>query len=584
MSNRELKFNHLLVIIIFGFVFAFPGFQVFAENDFVNEACTVPIVNNLHKYLRNEEVVALQTLLQVEPTGFFGTTTYEAVVSFQEKYSEEILKPLGLTKGTGFVGPYTRAQISKLCGAVEKTSIVNTSIVTEMDAESVAMESLAPSGFWTLFKSTYFHEANLWFFIAFLILIVFGINFTLWGIIGLLRIIFDAFNSKKYDPDLFTGNLIKKEEVAVIIPAHNEEVVIADTLGSIIRLVSSNNIFVISDGSKDRTAEIASKFNVNVMESNPGSGKAGALDKCVKYFDIINRYKAVIFLDADTRLSHGYLNSALPFFNDPEIVAVAGYASTIWNPKNMNWRQLLFVSHRDRIYFLTQRFLKFGQTWKHTNVTPIVPGFASIYRTSILEQIDMNPPGLVIEDFNMTFEIHHKKLGKVAHHPKVVGYTQDPDNAVDYFKQVKRWQLGFWQTIRLHGFWTSKFWIALFLQLTEVLLESIVFLLLPFVIFFCSIALLVNEILLPDILSLFMGVKFMNFYYLLWVYALGIWIADYVVTILVAIAHKRKHYLLVGLAFPAIRFLDSIAFISGIFKAFVVKSTGKWVSPTRRKN
>lgn len=577
MITRKPKFNYLLAVIIFGFIFAFSGFQVYAEGDFVDGACAVPIVSNLHKYSSGDEVVALQKILHVKATGFFGSTTYDAVVGFQNKYKQEILQPLGLSEGTGFVGPYTRAKLSELCGAVVTESPLVSNTVSDM-------ESLASSDFWKLFKDTYFHEANIWFFIAFLILIVFGINFTLWGIIGFIRLVYDFFNKGKYKPHPVTGDSIREGEVAVIIPAHNEELVIADTLNSILTLIKKENVFVVSDGSKDATANIARSFNVNVLENEVGSGKAGALDKGIQHFDLINRFKAVILLDADTRLKHTYLKSALPFFNDPEIVAVAGYAATIWNPKKMNWNQLLFVSHRDRIYFLTQRFLKFGQTWKYTNVTPIVPGFASIYRTSIINKIDMNPPGLVIEDFNMTFEIHHKKLGKVAHHPKVVGYTQDPDNAQDYFKQVKRWQLGFWQTIRLHGFWTSKFWIALFLQLTEVLLESIVFLLLPFVLFFCSIALLVNEILLPDILSLFMGVRFMNFYYLLWVYALGIWIADYVVTIFVALAHKRRHYLLVGFAFPAIRFFDSIAFISGIFKAFVVKSTGKWVSPTRRTN
>ncbi len=28
--------------------------------------------------------------------------------------------------------------------------------------------------------------------------------------------------------------------------------------------------------------------------------------------------------------------------------------------------------------------------------------------------MDMNPPGLVIEDFNMTFEVYQKQLGKVG--------------------------------------------------------------------------------------------------------------------------------------------------------------------------
>ncbi len=47
-------------------------------------------------------------------TGFFGTLTQKAVIRFQEKYSSEILIPLGLTSGTGFVGPSTRAKINQI--------------------------------------------------------------------------------------------------------------------------------------------------------------------------------------------------------------------------------------------------------------------------------------------------------------------------------------------------------------------------------------------------------------------------------------------------------------------------------------
>ena len=108
------------------------------------------------------------------------------------------------------------------------------------------------------------------------------------------------------------------------------------------------------------------------------------------------------------------------------------------------------MCHRERIYAISQRLLKFGQTWRFTNATHIVPGFASMYRTDVLPQIEMNPPGLVIEDFNMTFEIYQKRLGKVAFSLGAVAVTQDPDNLRDYVRQIKRWGLGLWQTVRRH--------------------------------------------------------------------------------------------------------------------------------------
>jgi hypothetical protein len=82
--------------------------------------------NNLYYGLvHNSEVECLQEFLksqgsEIYPeglvTGNFLHLTKAAVVRFQEKYAEEILAPLGLEKGTGFLGPKTRAKINQMLG------------------------------------------------------------------------------------------------------------------------------------------------------------------------------------------------------------------------------------------------------------------------------------------------------------------------------------------------------------------------------------------------------------------------------------------------------------------------------------
>jgi TPR repeat protein len=238
------------------------------------------------------------------------------------------------------------------------------------------------------------------------------------------------------------------------------------------------------------------------------------------------------------------------------------------------------TAHRSRIYALTQRLLKYGQTWRRTNATHIVPGFASLYRTTVLPRITINPLGLVIEDFNMTFEVYRKRLGRVGFTVGAIAVTQDPDTVHDYIKQTKRWALGLWQTVRRHRLHPDLLSAMVSLLLLELLTASLTFLILPVIVVILAV---------PDLFPVVLHWAPASTVHAavaghtsLRTIGLGVLLPDLLLTVVVAAVERRPRYLLYGLFFVFMRTIDAAIAVYTLPRAWREKSNGRWVSPARR--
>jgi len=87
--------------------------------------------NTLSVGSESNEVAELQRCLAKDPdlypngtvSGYFGPKTKEAVIKFQEKYSEDVLAPFGLTEGTGTVRGKTREKLNEICFQTKEETI-----------------------------------------------------------------------------------------------------------------------------------------------------------------------------------------------------------------------------------------------------------------------------------------------------------------------------------------------------------------------------------------------------------------------------------------------------------------------------
>lgn len=410
----------------------------------------------------------------------------------------------------------------------------------------------------------------MWFVILTFLLMI-GVTTLWWSSIGLLRLMSSDRSKARH----LAGPSFGPEDVAILIAARNEELVIEATIRSACQLVSPRQVFIVSDASTDRTAEIARSHGARVMELVNNRGKAGAIVAGLRHFDIAARFRVVMLLDADSRPADDYLVTGLPMFQLPDVVAVAGRATTL-HDGHQSWRGRILTTYRERTYVAVQTLQKFGQAASRANAVAIVPGFASMYRTEILEHVDIAAPGLAIEDYNMTFEIHAKRLGRVAFDPRAArAYTQDPDSLDEYVKQMSRWSLGFWQTVLRHRLQFQVFWVALVLFSIEVFVSSL-------------LLVLVVPVLVADqvreLLVVFGLTELDRFALPLPSLALllGVLLPDLVLTFYVTIATRQLHFLAMAPVFPVLRIIDAYVCLRALVRALRRTSNGVWSSPTRR--
>ena len=232
--------------------------------------------------------------------------------------------------------------------------------------------------------------------------------------------------------------------VAVLIPAYNEEKVIARTIRSVMMSTYKNiRIIVIDDGSTDATYKVATEtYAKDIAEgrltvlTKPNGGKAEALNYALETTD----EEVYVGIDADGVIAHDAITRLVCHFANPAIGAVAGNAK-VGNRVNLwtRWQALEYITSQN----FERRALDLF------NVVMVVPGAIGAWRTSAVKAGGLYHPDTVAEDADLTMNLLEQGY-QVIYEDQALAFTEAPINASGLARQRFRWSFGILQAVYKH--------------------------------------------------------------------------------------------------------------------------------------
>lgn len=229
--------------------------------------------------------------------------------------------------------------------------------------------------------------------------------------------------------------------VCVVIPAFNEEPLVSRCVASVLAAgLAPSQVFVIDDCSTDRTREVLAAFDgIEVIENPTRLGKVRGLQRAFDLYQLPERFDFIALLDADSHVDEMYFDTIVrAFIADPEAVLVCGSPRS----ERRNW----LTAFRAFDYDVSSWLYKEGQD--AMSVIAVAPGCASVYRSTVVRSLDWSG-GTLVEDMDLTIQIHRGNLGRVRYVPHAISNTQDPQCLRDYVGQITRWYSGTWQVMNL---------------------------------------------------------------------------------------------------------------------------------------
>ena len=223
--------------------------------------------------------------------------------------------------------------------------------------------------------------------------------------------------------------------VAILVPCHNEEVVVRDAITQLsYNRYPDFEIIAINDGSTDRTGEILGELTgkverLRVVTLTKNMGKAMAL----KAGAIASSSEFLMCIDADALLDKDALFWMMQHFLDgPRVGAVTG------NPRVVNRASLLA---RIQIGEFSAIVGMIKRTQRKIGRVFTVSGVNACFRRAALHSVGYWSPGTVTEDIDVSWKLQLRHWD-IRYEPRALTWILVPESLRSLWKQRLRWAQG----------------------------------------------------------------------------------------------------------------------------------------------
>lgn len=334
--------------------------------------------------------------------------------------------------------------------------------------------------------------------------------------------------------------------ISILVPAHNEEVTVCDTIKSLLDLDYTNyEIIVIDDGSTDRTAKnIIEYFGMNLVSKKidgilktskvkkvyetydykvnitlvikENGGKADALNVGINFSN--NPY--FICMDADSFLQRdSLLNIVRPVLEDDLTVAVGGMVRV---SNNLTFKDGYPITYNlPRNFLVGMQVLEYDRTFlgarimfDRFNGNLIISGAFGLFQKDMVISCGGYDTNTLGEDMELVVKLHvfcrtNLIPYKIKYASDAICWSQAPSSLKDLTKQRRRWYLGLFQSMKKHHqlFFNYRYGLVSFISYLYFLIYEL---------FSPFIELLGIMFIILSFLTGLINVKYMIFFYLLY--------------------------------------------------------------------